>query len=33
MSTVPEIKSAFERLSLEQRAGLIADLCVWIRLR
>ena len=30
MSTVQEIKSAIERLSLEERATLIADLCGWI---
>ena len=29
MSTVQEIKSAIERLSLEERATLIADLCGW----
>ena len=29
MSTVQEIKSAIERLSLEERAELIADLCGW----
>ena len=30
MSTVQEIKSAIERLSLEERAELIAELCGWI---
>ena len=29
MSTVQEIKSAIERLSLEERAALTADLCGW----
>jgi len=29
MSTVDEIKSAISRLSLEERAGLTADLCGW----
>ena len=29
MSTVQEIKSAIERLTLETRAELIADLCGW----
>ncbi|MEX2044436.1 MAG: hypothetical protein WD941_03720 [Opitutus sp.] len=29
MSTVQEIKSAIERLSLEQRAELVAELCGW----
>lgn len=29
MSTVQEIKSAISRLSLEERAELIADLCGW----
>lgn len=29
MSTVQEIKSAIERLTLESRAELIADLCGW----
>jgi hypothetical protein len=29
MSTVQEIKSAIERLPLEQRAALIAELCGW----
>jgi hypothetical protein len=30
MSTAQEIKSAIERLPLEERARLIADLCGWI---
>jgi hypothetical protein len=29
MSTVAEIKSAIEQLSIEERAELIADLCGW----
>ena len=29
MSTVQEIKSAIEQLTLETRAELIADLCGW----
>ena len=29
MSTVQEIKSAIERLSLEDRAELVAELCGW----
>ncbi len=29
MSTVQEIKSAIEQLTLEDRATLIADLCGW----
>lgn len=29
MSTVQEIKSAIERLPLEERAALIAELCGW----
>jgi hypothetical protein len=29
MSTVEEIKTAISRLSLEERAGLTADLCGW----
>ena len=29
MSTVQEIKSAIEQLTLETRAKLIADLCGW----
>lgn len=29
MSTVQEIKSAIERLSLEERAELVAELCGW----
>ena len=29
MSTVQEIESAIEKLSLEERAGLIAKLCGW----
>ena len=29
MSTVQEIKSAINKLSLEERAELIADLCGW----
>ena len=30
MSTVQEIKFAIERLPLEERAELIADLCGWV---
>lgn len=29
MSTVQEIKSAIERLPLEERAALVAELCGW----
>ena len=29
MSTVAEIKSAIDQLSLEEKAELIADLCGW----
>jgi hypothetical protein len=29
VSTVQEIKSAIERLSLEERAHLVAELCGW----
>ena len=29
MSTVEEIKSAIQRLSLPERAELVADLCGW----
>jgi hypothetical protein len=29
MSTVKEIKSAIDQLPLEERAGLIAELCGW----
>ena len=29
MSTVQEIKSAISKLSLEERAELVADLCGW----
>lgn len=29
MSTVEEIRTAIERLSLEERAQIIADLCGW----
>ena len=29
MSTVQEIKSAIERLPLQERAALVAELCGW----
>ena len=29
MSTVQEIKSAIERLPMEERAALVAELCGW----
>ena len=29
MSTVQEIKAAIDRLPLDERAGLIAELCGW----
>ena len=29
MSTVEEIKSAIDKLSLEERAQMLADLCGW----
>lgn len=29
MNTVPEIKSAIDKLSLEERAELISELCGW----
>lgn len=29
MSTVQEIKAAIDHLPLEQRAGLVAELCGW----